>query len=424
MESGSSVCGNQIESGSSACGSQIGSETSECGSQMESGSSACGNQIGSGTSAGKSQMESGSSACGNQIGSGTSVGGSQVKSGSSACGNQIGSGTSVGGSQMESGAGACESQMVSETSVDENSIEDGVSIDRNNGENDVSTDNDDNVGNNPDYNNTYSNTDNYSSVQQIDEPVSVNNNNESTTNQTLEESNFTKEPLLVTGSQETTANESIEDNESILIKIAQKLQEVEKEPAIIKGVNLGIPLTKGKSTQATIVRDDIPQSNEEINAIAEKTAEELERIIARLKADQTINSKIKDIEEELTKLHSQNDESEIVNKSHIEEKIEARYIEKQVDQTMNEEERDMENVEVASKEIFEEDFDTSPRNALNFIKKCIRDFSEKGDKLCKAIKKPLIDSNESIQEEVDYISEIDRKIKEIEERRKQERNHQ
>ena len=67
---------------------------------------------------------------------------------------------------------------------------------------------------------------------------------------------------------------------------------------------------------------------------------------------------------------------------------------------------------------------TSPRNALGFIKVCMKEFKEKDFLAVEKTKKSIMDECKSVQDEVDYISEIDKKIKEIEERRKQEKDKQ
>ena len=264
------------------------------------------------------------------------------------------------------------------------------------------------------------------SVNQGNIVMNTDNGNMAKTSEKLEDSNYTKKSVLQSSTQ-TADGEMIEDNESELEKIAQTLQEIENDPAIVKGVESGIPITTGKPVTATTVRDDLedtPQSEEDIDTITERTAQELEKIIDKLKEDQTIRSKIQEIERQLVKLHDEEDRASVESKSPIEEKLEARYVEKQDNDIDSREEREIVE-EVEDIDVLEENsMDTSPRNALTFIHACIKEFKEKGLHTLESIKKPITNKQEKIQDEVNYINEIDRRIKEIEERRKQERDKQ
>ncbi|MBP3888294.1 MAG: hypothetical protein J6F30_11740 [Cellulosilyticum sp.] len=417
------TCGqsNTTTSNTMGSGAGVGSNTQGTGTGMVSntqgtGTSMGSNTMGTGTGVGSNKMGTGVSAGSNTMGTGVSAGSNTMGTGVNVGSNTMGTGTSIGGNTQGTGSGVSSNTI----GIGDNTVGTGGEIEFE-----------------------------YISDGQNDQPISVNNNNAGATNQTIEQSDFTKQPLLgnvaqsidaqasnnqaidtqinnnqATDSQGNNIGESIEDTEAILIKIAQKLQELENNPAIIKGVNSGIPVSKGKANPASVVRDD----DTPLDDITAKTSEELERIIARLKGDQTITNKIKEIEEQLTQIQNQDEEPVSSSRSNIEEKLESIYMEKQLEVQNDSDTRDLiieaeknEEIEVG---VEPEMLNTSPRNALTFIKACMKEFKEKGFLAVEKNKKSIMGERKSVQDEVDYISEIDKKIKEIEERRKQERDKQ
>lgn len=264
----------------------------------------------------------------------------------------------------------------------------------------------------------------------------VNNNNQAATNEGIGTDEFTKQPILSDEFEEFTNVENIEDDDSELKKIAEKLQEVEKAPSIQKEVNSGVSYGTSIASPSSVVReDDMSEDtqgykNEEVDVL-EKTSKELQQIIARLQEDADIKKKILEIEKQIASISQeeqeteQNQEMRSYNKANIEKTLEARYVSKQIkDDTRDNTIDDLEQNEVASEMTQADDIkgiDTCPRNALAFIKAFLEKAMPQKSQSNDDVQKDVISSHESIQEEIDYISEIDRKIKEIEERRKQDK---
>jgi len=250
--------------------------------------------------------------------------------------------------------------------------------------------------------------------------IPVNNNNTYGQGETLEESDFTKVPILKNEFEAKLATESIENEDAELIKIAEKLNETEKEPAIQKGVKSGIPYASNPAT-ATVVRDDEEQLVH-TTEIIEKTSEELKRIIAKLKDDKEIKEKILDIEKQVQNIRQSPEEYRATDKSKVEQTLEKNYVSKQRQDTDEREQFEpVINVEDDLKEfIQEEEIDTSPKKALAFIKSHLNSNMQEDVNDSEAAEKITLEQQESIQNEIDYIKEIDRRIQDIAERRRQE----
>ena len=250
--------------------------------------------------------------------------------------------------------------------------------------------------------------------------IPVNNNNTYGQGETLEESDFTKVPILKNEFEAKLATESIENEDAELIKIAEKLNETEKEPAIQKGVKSGIPYASNPAT-ATVVRDDEEQLVH-TTEIIEKTSEELKRIIAKLKDDKEIKEKILDIEKQVQNIRQSPEEYRATDKSKVEQTLEKNYVSKQRQDTDEREQFEpVINVEDDLKEfIQEEEIDTSPKKALAFIKSHLNSNMQEDVNDSEAAEKITLEQQESVQNEIDYIKEIDRRIQDIAERRRQE----
>lgn len=240
----------------------------------------------------------------------------------------------------------------------------------------------------------------------------------------LEESDFVKSPIIIGNEfEQISAEQNLEDEESELLKIAEKLKETEKNPGTYKYTGSGVAQGSTGTPNASIVRD------ETVDEALEKTSQELRSIIERLSSNGEVRDKIENLKNEIEKLSELSRSYKEDEKNHLEKTLEERYVAKQRDEQEAESELTAkeEPIAVSQGEISKDDsgklsfFGTVPREAISFIKNCIEKVIPQENEAQSIKKEPILDKKRSIQEEVDYISEIDKKIQEIEERRKRER---
>lgn len=196
------------------------------------------------------------------------------------------------------------------------------------------------------------------------------------------------------------ATENLEDNTSILTKTAENLPEVEKGPAVSMSVQSGEAYATSVSQNASVVRNE--KNIDELERIADQLSKELEVIIASLKGEEIAIEKLVEVEKQIESIGKTARSYSKTNRS-MEQTLESRYTGKS-----------MENDLVDNKEEFK--IDTSPKNAVTYIQSCI------DDGMTKQVfnKVHIMDKQHDISEEIDYLHEIDRKIQEIEQRRKKE----
>ena len=251
---------------------------------------------------------------------------------------------------------------------------------------------------------------------------SSNNDNTYGPGEGIEEGNFEKESIITNKFVNKPPSEGVEYGEPELIKIAKALQNVQEKPEVEQGTKSGEPYASNPET-ATVVRED-DQDKVDTNQIIEKTSEELKRIIAKLKEDQDIKEKIQEIERQVEMISRLPQSHKLSDKSRIEATLEEHYVSKQK-RDADEEIQSSTLNDIEIENIEEEqniEMDTSPRNAITFIQNYMKENAIKGGGAEGTNKKAVLDTEYSVQEEIDYITEIDRKIQEIESRRKQERH--
>ena len=194
--------------------------------------------------------------------------------------------------------------------------------------------------------------------------------------------------------------ESIEDNESQLVKIVEGLPEVEKQPSI--------QTLEGSKTASTVREEQ--QTVDELEKMADEMAKELNGIVAHLRESGGDTEKLSEIEKQI----------ELIIQTASRRKIDVRGMEETLENRYTSQ-KNSNGEDICSSEKFveekDEEIDTSPKNALFYIHTCM------GGDICKEAhnnKVSLLDESKQrdIDEEIDYINEIDKKIKEIEERRK------
>ena len=198
--------------------------------------------------------------------------------------------------------------------------------------------------------------------------------------------------------------ERLENIDIDLFKIAAKLQEIGKESNIKQGKKSDRPLTTSNIPIDESIREGPKPEHDEVSR-------ELQRIINMLKENQEVRQKAKGIEEQIEKMRQLPQNHKLVQKSNLEKTLESRYMAQQL---MGEEEIEK-----------EESSDTSPRNALNFmstetngidIPSIVQQNSEQVEEVEKK-------ENTNSLDEIDYIGEIDKKIREIESRRRQQESN-
>lgn len=242
----------------------------------------------------------------------------------------------------------------------------------------------------------------------------------------LEEIVFVKSPII-TGNEfeDSMADEDLEDEEAELTKITEKLKNAEKQPVTYSSIKSSTSLASSGISNNSVGRDE----SKTIDEALEKTSQELRSIIERLSSNGEVRDKIESLKNEIEKISELSRTYKEDEKPHLEKTLEERYIGRQkAEQEDEQDDREKEiSLEVEQEEIDENVtektnlFETVPREAVTFIKHCIEKImpQENGTQNCK--KEAIVDEKRSIKEEVDYISEIDRRIQEIEERRKRER---
>ena len=192
-----------------------------------------------------------------------------------------------------------------------------------------------------------------------------------------------------------------------LLKIAESLKQIGKQSSDKQEANLGDSLNLNNPHEDSNVRED-DKNNEDA------VSRELQRIINMLKENQDIKQKTKGIEEQIERMRQLPQTHKLVQKSDIEKTIESRFMAQQL---MGEKQED---------DIEEEDADTSPKKALNFMsleKQQIvteETTNQKGNTQMENLEKK---ENINGQDEIDYIHEMDKKIRGFEARRRQRKNN-
>ena len=230
-------------------------------------------------------------------------------------------------------------------------------------------------------------------------------------NDVSEEQDFTKVKIMDKKVANKVGNkiekERMDTVDSELLKIAERLKQIGKQASDKQEVNLGDSLNLNDPHEESNVREEDKNNEDAISR-------ELQRIINMLKENQDIKQKTKGIEEQIERMRQLPQTHKLVQKSDIEKTIESRYIAQQL---MGENQED---------DIEEEDLDTSPRKALNFMSLEKQEIvteettNQKGNNQMENLEKK---ENINGQNEIDYIHEIDKKIKEFEARRKQSENN-
>ena len=193
---------------------------------------------------------------------------------------------------------------------------------------------------------------------------------------------------------EIVATEKLEDNTSILTKQAENLPEVEKAPAVSMSVKSGEPYATSTSHNASVVRDE--KNMDEMERVAEQLAKELENIIAHLKSEGIATEKLLEVEKQIEAIGN------TARSYNMEQTLENRYTSQQSRESDENIEDNLVNHE--EKVIG----DTSPKNAITYIKSCM---STGGTKQVFG-KAPIADNECDISEEIDYLGEMERKIQE------------
>lgn len=199
---------------------------------------------------------------------------------------------------------------------------------------------------------------------------------------------------------EIVATEKLEDNTSILTKQAENLSEVEKAPAVSMSVKSGEPYATSTSHNASVVRDE--KNMDEMERVAEQLAKELENIIAHLKSEGIATEKLLEVEKQIEAIGN------TARSYNMEQTLENRYTSQQ---SRESDENIEDNLVNHEEKVIE---DTSPKNAITYIKSCM---TTGGTKQVFG-KAPIADNECDISEEIDYLGEMERKIQEIEQRRK------
>lgn len=243
-----------------------------------------------------------------------------------------------------------------------------------------------------------------------------NNNNTVVEIQSSGESDFIKGQLSAKSEFcETMPMDNLSDEELQLMKIAKKLQEVDREPTIKKVEEADNPVSLNNTSSDSKAREE----EDSIDEALQKTSEELRSIIERLNGDMQIKEKIESIERQIEKISELSRDQKATDKPRLEQTIEKQYLGKQ-DQANHERRNivgisEQNEIEDVTQQVQE---DTSPQNALNFIKDSMNKFPPVKPQEKASENKSLLNEQRRVEEEVDYISKIDQKIREIEERRK------
>lgn len=239
---------------------------------------------------------------------------------------------------------------------------------------------------------------NHSMINQSQQQQSINQGN-------LSKMNYKASKTPILGEYEfdaIVATEGLEDNTSTLTKQAENLPEVEKAPAVSTSVKSGEGYATSINEGASVVRKG--QNMDEMERIADELAQELEDIIAKLKGEGTATEKLLEVEKQIEAIGN------TARSYNMEQTLENRYTSQQTRESNENIEDNLANHE--EKVIG----DTSPKNAITYIKSCM----STGDTKQVFSKSPITDNECDISEEIDYLSEMERKIQEIEQRRKNE----
>ena len=205
-----------------------------------------------------------------------------------------------------------------------------------------------------------------------------------------EKQDFIKVKILDKKVNEKTQGGRIESIDLDLLNIAEKLKQIGRHSSEGQNVKPDTPIAYNNISEASKVREDAKDGQDEVS-------KELQRIINMLKENQEIKQKTKGIEEQIERMRKLPQTHKFTQKSDLEKTLESRYMAQQLTGVETED------------ELEEESYDTSPKNALNFM------LLEKQENLVEKI----VDE----QDEIDYIHEIDKKIREIEERRRQQKDN-
>ena len=222
----------------------------------------------------------------------------------------------------------------------------------------------------------------------------------------IDEQDFKKIEALDKQVDKEIECERLEDIDIDLLKIAEKLQEIGKKPNIKQGKKSDRPLTSSNIPIADSIREEPKPEHDEVSR-------ELQRIINMLKENQEVRQKTKGIEEQIEKMRKLPQNHKLAQKSNLEKTLESRYMAQQL---TGEEEEELEK---------EESLDTCPKNALNFISAEaegieIQSIVQQNSEQVEGFEQK---ESANFQDEIDYIGEIDKKIREIESRRRQQESN-
>ncbi len=191
-----------------------------------------------------------------------------------------------------------------------------------------------------------------------------------------------------------------------VLKIAEMLKEIEMKAKVepIAKANQ----EKEEREDAESLNQDIKQNLEEKTRIHKKVTQELRRIINILRENREEDRGVK---EQIEKMRELPQSHKLTEKPTIEKTLESRYMKQKIEECPGEErvERIISN-------------DTTPKKALNFILKQQDEVEFVANKTPEGTESREETYKEKVEQPpIDYISEIDQKIKEIEAKRKQEK---
>ena len=214
---------------------------------------------------------------------------------------------------------------------------------------------------------------------------------------TSTEQEFTKVKIL---------DKRIESVDLELRKIAEKLKQIGKKSKK-QDVKSETTVDSNDGSEVAKIREVAKNDQDEVS-------KELQRIINMLKENQEIKQKTKGIEEQIERMRKLPQLHKLIQKSNLEKTLESHYMSKKLTEEEQEDEVEEGNV------------DTSPRNALNFMlaeKQAATDEEEINSQDNHQIDDFGKKEDTDCQDEIDYIHEIDKKIREIEAKRQQQKNN-
>ena len=194
-----------------------------------------------------------------------------------------------------------------------------------------------------------------------------------------------------------------------VLKIAEMLKEIEMKAKVepIAKANQ----EKEEREDAESLNQDIKQNLEDKTRIHKKVTQELRRIINILRENKENREEDRGVKEQIEKMRELPQSHKLTEKPTIEKTLESRYMEQKIEECLGEEhfERIISN-------------DTTPKKALNFILKQQDEVEFVANKTPEGTESREEAYKEKVEQPpIDYLSEIDKKIKEIEAKRKQEK---